>query len=370
MKVLLTVASLLPAYGGPARSVSGLAQKLTEQGVDVVIWAPDGSAETTPFLPTGSSVERSAGPLNRVFDDFGKFDVVHDNGIWLPHNHQIATVCLQRSVPRILSLRGMLEPWALRHKWLKKRVAWYVYQRQDLIRAAWHHATSTTEEQSIQRQRLRVPIVVIPNGLDIPHAVEQSPTIRPANSIRTALFVGRIYPVKGLPLLVEAWAKVRPSGWKLRLVGPDEAGHQAQVERLIHEQGLANIIAFEGPLEGESKAAAYREADLFILPSHTENFGMAIGEALSYGVPVLTTKGTPWSSLIDHQCGWWVDVDSTAIAHALREATSLNSTTLQEMGARGLEMARNAFSWKDVATDFSSLYRKVMERTSLVSLPN
>ena len=108
-------------------------------------------------------------------------------------------------------------------------------------------------------------------------------------------------------MLIEAWVRLRPEGWRLRIAGPDEAGHRAEIEALVIRHRLAGVVSFLGPVEGKAKTDAYRTADLFILPTHSENFGMVVAEALSYGVPVLTTHGAPWSELETERCGWWVE---------------------------------------------------------------
>jgi hypothetical protein len=113
MKLFLASASLLPTYGGPAYSVSRLALALTEVGVEVGLWAPDQSAATTPLLPRASAVQRLTGTAAEALGHFGHTDVLHDNGIWWSHNHQLATIAAARGMPRIVSTRGMLEPWAV-----------------------------------------------------------------------------------------------------------------------------------------------------------------------------------------------------------------------------------------------------------------
>ena len=129
MKVFLAGTSLRSAYGGPARSVSRLAQALAEARVEVGLWAPDQSSPTTPFLSADSPVQRLIGTAAEALNWFGKPDVVHDNGMWLPHNHGLAELSSTRNTPRVVSTRGMLEPWAVCHKRLKKRIAWWLYQR-------------------------------------------------------------------------------------------------------------------------------------------------------------------------------------------------------------------------------------------------
>ena len=148
MKVFLAVTSLLPDYGGPAFSVSRLAIALAEAGSAVGLWAPDQSAATTSLLPVASSVQRLAGTETEAMGSFGIADVIHDNGVWLPHNHRLAELAQRRAIPRLVSTRGMLEPWALNHKWWKKRFAWWLYQRRDLKRACYHHTTAESKSKT------------------------------------------------------------------------------------------------------------------------------------------------------------------------------------------------------------------------------
>jgi glycosyltransferase involved in cell wall biosynthesis len=364
VKVFLAATSLRPAYGGPAYSVSRLAVALTQAGIKVGLWAADQSAATTPLLSNDSSVQRVTGSAREALNSFGKIDVLHDNGIWLLHNHRLARLAAERRIPRVVSTRGMLEPWAMNHKRLKKQIAWWLYQRRDLNRACCHHTTSEAEASNVERLGLGVPVRVIPNGVDMPQFSPgegrfDGKEIRTGEK-KTALFLGRIYRVKGLPLLVEAWARVRPSGWRLQIAGPDEAGHRAEVENAVCAAHLDEVISFVGPLDGEAKRSALSEADLFVLPTYSESFGMAIAEALAYGLPVLTTTGAPWPMLPKQGCGWWVDPTVDGIAEGLRQATPLDSATLRSMGARGRELAVAEFAWGRVVNQFVSIYEDLL----------
>ena len=360
MKILLTATSLLPAYGGPAFSVSRLATALAAEGAEVALWAADGSASETPVLPPASPVQRLNGRAGAALRT-DKFDIVHDNGIWLTHNHRVARLAARARLPRVVSTRGMLEPWAFAHKKWKKNLAWHLYQRSDLESARCCHVASAAEARNFKRLGLGIPVCEIPNGMDLPGDAE---ILQPRNASpdaeRIALFLGRIYPVKGLPMLVEAWSRVRPKGWRLRIAGPDEAGHRTQVERQIAAAGLCEDIRFAGALHGPAKTQAYRDADLFVLPTHSESFGMAIAEALAHGVPVLTTKGAPWPQLVERQCGWWTHVSAEAIAVALRRATSLDPVQLRQMGQRGRELIREQFGWQRVARQMLDAYTGVL----------
>lgn len=336
MKILHAVASLHSSYGGPARSVPALADGLRQCGCETSVWAADGSG-TGDGSPAG-------------------FDLVHDHGIWLPHNWRLSRTALARGIPRMVSPRGMLEPWAMQHKRWKKRLAWWLYQRRALASAACLHATADAEAEGIRRLKLGVPVCMVPNGVQLPPAL--TPKLpAPPDSPRTVLFLARINPKKGLPLLVEAWSKARPKGWKVEIAGPDEAGHRNEVEQLIQRAGLAHEICFIGPVEDEAKQEAFARAELFILPSYSENFGMAVAEALAHGVPVITTTGTPWSILEAKECGWWVPPAAGDIAGALQQATSLDSASLQRMGQNGRHAVATGFTWEAAAAAMTEVYR-------------
>ena len=280
-------------------------------------------------------------------------------------------------------------------------MAWHIYQKRLLNLASALHATSEREAGDLRKLGLKPQIEVIPWGIDVCggakdlvgyplsvindgivglrhggqassssisyplssiHYPPSSPAsdIRPPTSgLKTALFVGRIYPVKGLSMLVEAWARVRPIGWKMTIVGPDEAGHLSEVEALIREAGLQVDFEFTGALEGDALRQVYDDADLLILPSYTENFGMVVGEALAHGCSVIASQGSPWSGLLEHGCGWWPEVSSDGLADALQEATSLERAELALMGAQGRLWMQRDFSWEQSATMMRNVYESV-----------
>lgn len=355
MKVFLAGTSLSPSYGGPAFSVSQLALALTDVGVEVGLWTSDQSAVSSPLLPAGSAVRRLAGDENEALQAFGRPDIVHDNGIWLWHNHRLAMLAARLGVPRVVSTRGMLEPWAMNHRKWKKFAAWRLYQRQDLERANCLHATAEEEARSIRDRIPKAPISTIPNGVDVAESALGASKSEP----RIMLFLGRLHSKKGLLMLVEAWARVRPEGWCLKIVGPDEGGHRAQVERAIAAAGLGVTVHLTGPLEGEAKESAFLQASVFVLPTYSENFGIAIAEALAHGLPVLTTTGAPWPMLPARGCGWVVEPNVDEMADALRNVTSCGPARLQEMGAKGRAFVKAEFGWKSVAQQFVSTYEGI-----------
>ena len=366
MRVFLAGTSFNRSYGGPATSVASLARQLATAGVDVGIWAPDQSVHCL-ISPEQVGLRCLRGTLRQASHEYGAASIIHDNGLWLSHNHALSCHANELGVLRIVSTRGMLEPWALRHKSWKKQLAWRLYQKRDLQRAVRHHATSDEEATNLRRLGLGVPIATIPNGVDLPDEGEltaQNARLIP-NRRKVALFLGRIYPVKGLPMLVKAWARVRPSGWNLHIAGPDEAGHRAVVEREIIANQLGDSVHFLGSVEPQERMRVYASADLFVLPSYSESFGMAVAEALAHGLPVLTTTGVPWPKLAASGCGWRVEPTVDGLVNALRDATSCDSATLREMGAKGRDYVAAEFNWSAVAQSMIALYRDVISKSDV-----
>lgn len=363
MNILICGTSFDRGYGGPAASVSQLAAALAEVGARVGLWAPDGSAATSDVIPrTSEALHCLAGPLDRALTAFGPPDVVHDNGLWRPHNHNLARLARQRRLPRIVSTRGMLEPWAIRHKRLKKAVAWRLYQRRDLAAADLLHATAATEAETLAGYGLGVPAALIGNGVPLPEPSAAAPGDLAGTSERVALFLGRLHPVKGLPMLIEAWARLRPQGWRLHIAGPDECGHRAEVEAQIARHRLGGVTTMLGPLDGGQVAAAYAAAALLVLPTRSESFGMAVAEALAHGVPVLTTTAAPWPELDAVRCGWRVAPTVDGLGGGLSRATASEPVELAEMGRRGRALVAARYAWGPIARRFLAAYEEAIAR--------
>lgn len=279
--------------------------------------------------------------------------VVHDHGLWLQTNHAAAVAARRAKVPLIVSPRGMISSWALAFHGRRKRLAWTLYQARDLRSAHLIHATSMDEAEDARRLGLRNPVAVIPNGVDLP--AEPARRLR-QNAERTALFLSRIHPKKGVLELITAWGQVAPPNWKLVIAGPDEAGHRARAEELVGRLGLGSLIRFAGSVPNDEKWRLYGDADLFILPTFSENFGIVVAEALGTGLPVITTTGAPWRVLRDHRCGWWIEPGVQSLARAICDATALSDGDRQQLGARGKEYVTREFSWRTIGQRMAAVY--------------
>ena len=370
MRAIHTINSLRSDHGGPSRSVTALCEALARRGAEAIIVTHAHSGdESVPVMP-GAGVEvdfaeRAPGwralvgtsPFTEaVASHAGPDTVVHDHGLWLPANHAVARAAQAAGLPRIVSVRGMLSEWALAAGRAKKQAAWWVYQRRDLRRADVLHATSEAEVENVRRAGIRRPIALVRNGVALPeHAAIDVPTQREGRR-RTALFLSRLHPVKGLMNLVDAWAQVRPAGWDLVLAGPDADGYRAEIEQRICDAGLEGVRCV-GEVDDDAKWDLYGGADLFVLPTFSENFGIVVAEALGAGVPVITTTGAPWRDLETHECGWWIEIGVEPLAAALAEATALPDETRRAMGERGRILIETGYSWSRAADEMAAVYR-------------
>lgn len=370
--VLHVVAGLHPNAGGPSQTVVRLTDALAGQmGIHISLLsqslkaAPEvhsrnpavsrvvSTTRSRIALKLGLPLHRSLGREVRV----GTPDLLHSHGLWTPVNHWTARLACRAGIPLVIQPRGMLEPWALAYRSWKKRLALLLYQRRDLVSAVLLVATAEQEAENFRQLGLRQPIAIIPNGTDLP---EWRDRVDPKGSPRTMLFLSRIHQKKGLLNLVRAWQIVRPTGWKMVIAGPDEGGHQQIVDAAIQQAGLQDDFEFTGSVYGDAKEALYRLAEVFVLPTFSENFGLVVAEALACGVPVITTKGAPWEGLHTHRCGWWIDIGVEPLAAALREATALPPDTLRDMGRRGRAYVEQNFGWPHIAQQMLSVYRWVL----------
>jgi glycosyltransferase involved in cell wall biosynthesis len=175
------------------------------------------------------------------------------------------------------------------------------------------------------------------------------------------LFLSRIHPKKGLLNLIRAWAALRPSSWQLCIAGPDEAGHLAEVKKLAHALHL-DTIHFLGESWGQDKTNLLLSSDLFVLPSYSENFGLVIAEALACGLPVITTRATPWQELHHRRCGWWIDLGVAPLVQALKAALSTPPEVLRAMGCRGRALVQSSYSWEPIGRRMVEVYQWMLNR--------
>lgn len=284
-------------------------------------------------------------------------DIVHNHSLWSMVNVAAGCVVPGRQAKLVTSPRGTLSAWAFGRSSRVKTLLWPL-QRRALERADLLHATSEVEYREIREQGFKAPVAIIPNGIDLPDLMLE----RPTGHQRTLLFLSRIHPIKGVDRLLNAWRELQHlhPEWCLRVVGRGESGHECEIKELAHSLKLARV-EFPGPLYGVDKSRAYFSADLFVLPSHSESFGVAVAEALAHGIPAIVSQGAPWPGLEAEGCGWWVKHDVPSLTQALNMAMSVPPDLLEAMGRKGRSWMERDFVWRTIADRMASAYRWRLE---------
>lgn len=290
--------------------------------------------------------------------------VIHSHGLWMFPNLYARRAARGSGARLVISPRGMLDDWSLQRSRFRKRAAWHLFERENIGSAQLLHATSDAEARAIRDAGCTPPIAVIPNGVDLPDAAAL-----PAREVlerawpelanrQWLLFMSRLHPKKGIADLVRVWAGLeqRFPQWQLLVAGPDLDGHGAEVRALAAELGVVNRVTFTGMLAGEQKSCALARSEIMVLPTHSENFGVVVAEALAHGTPVITTRAAPWQELREHGCGWWIDERADALRDALVEGMHLAPGQRGDMGARGRALIAARYSWDRVAREMKSAY--------------
>ena len=356
------VASLAEASGGPPRSVANLCQQLSSAGISVSILTLD----TEPYFGKSITLDESAIKVHRVPCHYfrplrlimspafrsvaarliAEADVVHSHGLWLGVNRNAAAMARHLDKGHVVSPRGNLHPTCLCQSAWKKKMARRLFVDRLLANARCIHATSEDEVGHVRRLGIKTPVARIPVAVQRPEldlkllqAVfrERWPNLQ---GKRLLLFLSRVHPHKGIFELAQCWSQLHAShpDWHLVIAGPDEVGCLGEARaRLGAASGLEKTTV-TGQVSGQDKWALLTNCELVVLPTHSENFGHVIGEALSVMKPVLTTVAAPWKSLEKYHCGWQVGVGLDPLCRRLTEVLALQSAALRQFGENGLQL--------------------------------
>jgi glycosyltransferase involved in cell wall biosynthesis len=358
-----------------------------------------------------------------LMEEAAKADIVHNHGLWMWPNAYAREAAVAAGKPLIISPRGMLEAWSLGRSKLRKAVAWRLFEKRNLQSAAMFHATADSERDSIRNifshgwKRMKkdlfraedlgaksgssektteVEIVVAPNGVDLPDLAlrpgrealeEKFPEL---NFRRWVVFMSRLHPKKGIDVLLRAWARQnvergagsreQGAGGKgkhtadglrhtekkeslspvLVIAGSDLIGYRREVEKMVRELGVQDSVVITGEVQGEMKDALLANADVFVLPSYSENFGIVVAEAMAWGRPVIATTGTPWKEVAEVGAGWWVAPEEDTLAKALAEALGHGREELDVMGAKGRALVSERYGWSVPANRLISSYKNIL----------
>jgi len=358
MRVTHIVPSLEARHGGPSKAVPPLAAALAQLGHDVELLSTGPVAETRKqgnlsvrIFPRGSPASICPSRGLRAHLRAQDSDYLHSHGLWLRTLHYAHQRAGALGVPLVIAPRGMMSRWSWHHHRWKKRLAGNFIHPGAFAAASGWHATSPTEADDIRARGFRQPICVAPNGVtpsdpaEVARAEAHWREACPAAFTRpTALFYSRFHRKKRVLELIDLWLAHAPRDWLLLMVGIPQEYSVNVLSRYIHQQsGTGRVAVFDG----SNRPMPYPAASLFLLPSHSENFGLAVAEAMAHGLPVVVTDRMPWAALNQNQTGWCVPWEQ--YARTLRAVLDESPESRRDRGLAARDWVLAEFSWEKSA---------------------
>lgn len=388
MKVLHVIPSVASVRGGPSQAVLQMVRALRLQNVDAEIATTNDNGSELLNVPlnqlTAHPVQQDVVPV-RFFQRFSPaiapvrefafsstlthwlrhhishYNLVHVHAIFSYPSTVAMAMARSQNIPYIVRPLGQLCHWSLQQSHRKKQLYLNLIERANLRRSAALHFTSGQEQAEAHQIEPLLNSFILPHGLSLPTIIPDArQTLRAQLAIPPhapiITFLSRLHPKKGLDTLIEALSQLTDYPVHLVIAGTGNPEYEARIDHLLIQTGLHSRTHRLGFVQGHQKDMLLQGSDLFALPSHSENFGIAVLEALAAGLPVLTTPGVALSTVIQqHQLGWVVDQSPEAIAHIIRQVLQ-QPTQLSAKRDRARQVVQQHFTWKQIANDLIDQY--------------
>lgn len=381
MKILHVVSSVWRGGGGTSEVVSRLCRALKECGHDVTLAAtrnPNISDAATAAIAAG--VEYRAFPrvkylrslaISPVFSREVKrlvagADVIHSHGCWMYPPWAAGWAAQRQGKPYLMMPHGSLNPEALRRSRWKKRIVGTMIERQLLRRADGIVATSESEAEGIKAYGVNGRIHIMPIGLDwqdIDFGMRNDCLLQKLGcDVRKKhlLYLSRISPGKGLDMLADAWGRINHVDWQLLIVGPDDRGYTDVVRGIYKDYIADGSVIVSAPIYGKDKFDLLKSTDAFVLPTRSENWSIAVAEAMAAKLPVVCTKGAPWDCIEEVNAGKWVDISSDGITMGLECIMNLTDDERHSMGERGRMWVKQNLNWDVIVKNLVAFYEDII----------
>ncbi len=385
MRVLHVIAGLAPRYGGPSQACRDMAGAVARRGHAVSIYTTNLDGPTVLDVPTDRPVEEDGVALRYFPIQAPRFwgtswplaeglkraipehDVVHIHSLYLFHDWAAGRLCRAAGVPYLVRPHGTLDPFIHRRHRLRKALMEAVFQNRVLRQAAAIHYTTEEEMRLAAPYARGAPGAVVPNGLDVADYDDLPPpgTFRarhPEIGDRTiVLFFGRLNFKKGLDVLARAYGAIARARDDVHLVlaGPDD-DMRDKAEAWLTAEGVRDRATFTGMLLGDEKLALLADSDLFVLPSYSENFGIAVVESMACRLPVLISdKVNIWREVEAAGAGRVTPAEATAFGAAMSDLLD-SPGRRRAMGEAGRTLVGEAYDWRRIAERLEALYTAVV----------
>jgi len=286
------------------------------------------------------------------------YDIFHTNGLWMFPNVMPLKLAFKHGKKCVISPRGTISKEALKFSKIKKLIFYIFFQRSILNKVDLIHVTSEDELKDVRKFGLNQPITIIPNGVDIPKI-----EYKKDSKIFKLIYLGRIHPKKGLENAIQAWSSVEKlfPNWVFEIAGLGETKYENNIKKIISDTG-SKSIKYIGPVYGKEKIKFIQTADILIMPSYNENFGMVAAEAMSNNTPVICGINTPWTKVTEVDCGWHIPNDSISIEKTFLKVFKMSKIELLQKGKNGRLWMRKEYSWEEVATKMLLSYEWLISK--------
>ena len=384
MKILHIIENIDNSYGGPAKSVPLLIKYLKKMDVDSKIVSVELENNEKNDICNENNIEvissksngfkflkYSKNMKNNILKNIDDDTIIHTQSLWNYPPYLAFKISKNYNLPLIMSIRGNLYDWNLsKSKW-KKDLALRLFQMKMFKEASCLHATEINELKAIRKLGIKTPVALISNAIEIEefknlsNKEEAKKNLKLDRSKRYILFMSRIDSKKGLEYLINSFIKLEQNlpEWEILIAGPVyDKSYFEKINQKIKKSKIEQKVHYFGMVSGKKRLDLFASSELFILPAHTENFGMAIGEAMACKLPVITTQGTPWEVLNTKNAGWWVKLEDKNITNALKEAMSKTKIELKEMGEKGFQIIQEDFTWDRVALQMRKVYEWLLKK--------
>ena len=293
--------------------------------------------------------------------------IYHGHGFYVYPNLLFGRQARKEKKPLVYHVHGFLDPWIRARSPLKKKLVHLLFENANFRHVSFWRALSEKERGQIHNVvGKQARVVVLPNGVHLPNKrteeeIEVFKKMYPKKRPKRLLFLSRIHAKKGIDLLLRAWADLPASlrdEWEIALFGPDERGYQKEVETLAKALNLVETCRFYGSVSGPEKEAAFRSADLFVLPSRSEGFPMALLEAASYGLPVIQTDECNFPELTAAEGAWEGKPEVDSLRQLLLVALNADDAERRERGERGRALVERDYQWSTIAEKVAQACRR------------